>query len=1721
MLFLKRNLLFLFVFLSIFLSSSSIAKATTCTWSGGTGNWEDTGNWSGCDGSVPDANDDVIIDVSQTISINGSATINSLTVGDAGRTNLPTLNFNYDAHSNGALIIDDGNFILHDGASLTHTESTTSTATATISIDVQSGDTTLTGNVNLTSQGFNHSEGPGAGEDSTASRKGTSGASHGGEGSDGYGTLGTTTGAVAYGSFDGPITLGSGGGDGKYNVAANGGDGGGAIKISTAGTMTIDGNITANGTNGGVYGGDWSGAGGSGGSIWLIANTIAGSGSLQANGGNGGVSTYTKSGAGAGGRIVLEYTTKTLSGSITAYGGDGTSEALDGGAGVICEKPSSQTYCNVTINNGTNTNYTVTPLSNQTIHDLTVDNAKLSHQDNSTTATYKLDLTIMGDATITSDASIDTDGRGFDHSEGTGTGTDNPGARKGSGGAGHGGVGNDGTGDSGGQAGGLEYGSITDPITLGSGGGDGLYNTAANGGSGGGAIKLTISGTLTVNGTISANGDNGGVYGNDWSGGGGSGGSVWLLADTITGSGTIQANGGNGGTTSYTSSGGGAGGYVRLFSYSSNTFSGSIATIQGTGGANGADGVNTSSTASTISNLAQTKSDGSTAITTGSSTDETTVILKVSMEDNDSANGITAQVEVQPIGTDFINTATHTGTEEAYSASTITSAITVDSLSDTTSYHWQARACDFDNACSPWSSFGGNAENAADFQIILNLNPNAPSSLGPSTVVGSNLENTNQPTFQFALSDGDTSDLVKYQIQIATDVAFSNVVTDYTSALAAQGSAEFTVGQAAGSGSYTTGSEGQTLSGTNYYWRVKTIDDNDASSDWTTASGSPSFSIDLVSPILSGSTSISTSSGTPAIDPTTTWLNSPSPYFTWTTGTDNNSLKGYCLYIGTDSSGDPSTQKGLLGSSPVSTTGTTCQFIVSSNEVDFATTAYRGDTWLTSSTSDYYIKIKAIDNAGNLSTTTISQSFQYDYTNPTNVTAISAASGSFSSISDMYINWPTSGDQAAVDAHSGILGYQYALNSPSGWTGPNTDSSLGISYIPLGQNQPYYLSGEFTTEDLEIGGNTVYFRTVDAAGNFSSSYATATVNYGGEAPSFAFDGSLTVTPATNTENSFALSWSEASPATDRTISTYYYMINTTPPSSLSTITQNTATYIATTNTSVAAQAFQGVRKGSNTVYVVAVDDNDNYSPSNYLSSTFTLNSDLPDPATNLAVADSSIKSASIWRASLAWDVPSYQGTGDLTYTIQRSTDGDTWSTITTTTGTAYVDTVPESQQYYWRIGTSDTSDDSTNNPTYTNAVTLTPKGAYTEPAGLSSGPSVSSITTKKATVSWTTSRTSDSKVAFGTSSGDYQDEEVYNGSQVTDHSLQLNNLEPGTTYYYVVRWTDEDGNTGESDEETFTTSPAPTVKDIEVSSVGLSTAILKFTTNDATQAKIYYGKTTDFGGSTTISTSTLESTYTIELSELEDDTKYYFKINTFDEEESEYEGSILDFTTLPRPKISNVRIQQVKNTAQSTLSISWDSNTEISSIVTYFPEGKPDFARDEVDVKLTADRHEIIIKGLLPDTTYFLTVRGRDKIGNEALSDSIKFTTATDTRPPVITNLTVEGTSIAVQRNQDNPSQLIVSWTTDEPSTSQVEIGEGTSDNYSQLTQEDSDYSYNHVVVIPNLAPASVYHLRAISRDMANNEIRSVDTVTITPKATDNALDLVITNLREAFGFLE
>jgi len=167
----------------------------------------------------------------------------------------------------------------------------------------------------------------------------------GGFASTGGGGQTSTAGGSSYGDPNLSILYGgSGGGAGAGKVASlsgiggGGGGGGGGIRISTKGTITVDGTIRANGgyggagTDGGIFicGADdnscrrkgGGGGGGAGGSIHLQGNTIniTSANALSATSGSGN-GTYSAGGNGSVGRIRLDYAVKTGAGTTNPAAG--------------------------------------------------------------------------------------------------------------------------------------------------------------------------------------------------------------------------------------------------------------------------------------------------------------------------------------------------------------------------------------------------------------------------------------------------------------------------------------------------------------------------------------------------------------------------------------------------------------------------------------------------------------------------------------------------------------------------------------------------------------------------------------------------------------------------------------------------------------------------------------------------------------------------------------------------------------------------------------------------------------------------------------------------------------------------------------------------------------------------------------------------------------------------------------------------------------------------------------------------------------------------------------------------------------------------------------------------------------------------------------------------------------------------------------------------------
>ncbi len=276
------------------------ARAGTYTWnrpSAVTDNWFTATNWLPAGGPT-NAGDSALV-------TNGCVLLTNATAGLAEFliTNAVLVFSNWEACLSAAVVT------VCSSGTLTHV--TNSATTTNISgewipdarVNIVCSNFTLAagGQIDANYRGYRSSVydgyGPGRGK---WGYNGAGGAAYGGRGEWG----GPGAGGTSYPSYLMPTNPGSSGGG--FNGNTLGGAGGGAVRIEAAGTVTLDGTVSANGGNGGAQ----YTAGGSGGGIFIQCFTFAGStnGRLRANGGVGAQTTANWGGAGGGGRIAVLFT---------------------------------------------------------------------------------------------------------------------------------------------------------------------------------------------------------------------------------------------------------------------------------------------------------------------------------------------------------------------------------------------------------------------------------------------------------------------------------------------------------------------------------------------------------------------------------------------------------------------------------------------------------------------------------------------------------------------------------------------------------------------------------------------------------------------------------------------------------------------------------------------------------------------------------------------------------------------------------------------------------------------------------------------------------------------------------------------------------------------------------------------------------------------------------------------------------------------------------------------------------------------------------------------------------------------------------------------------------------------------------------------------------------------------------------------------------------------
>ncbi len=264
----------------------------------------------------------------------------------------------------------------------------------------------------------------------------------------------------------------------------------------------------------------------------------------------------------------------------------------------------------------------------------------------------------------------------------------------------------------------------------------------------------------------------------------------------------------------------------------------------------------------------------------------------------------------------------------------------------------------------------------------------------------------------------------------------------------------------------------------------------------------------------------------------------------------------------------------------------------------------------------------------------------------------------------------------------------------------------------------------------------------------------------------------------------------------------------------------------------------------------------------------------------------------------------------------------------------------------------------------------------------------STVTNSSATITWITDEASSSQVNYGATTT-YTLSSTLDPTLLTSHSVTLNGLAPGTAYNFDVMSANSSGSSSTSPNFTFQTTgsaPAPVISNVASSSITSSTALITWTTDQASTSQVNYGN------ASIASTATLVTSDSITLTGLTPSTTYSFTVSSANAARVSSTSGSYTFTTAaasgPAPVISYLAFWGITS---SGVTISWSTDVPANTSIAYGTTN----ALGQVSPAQTAltNSHGVVLAGLQPSTTYYFQAQSADMKGNTGYSTVYSFTT--------------------------------------------------------------------------------------------------------------------------------
>ena len=393
-----------------------------------------------------------------------------------------------------------------------------------------------------------------------------------------------------------------------------------------------------------------------------------------------------------------------------------------------------------------------------------------------------------------------------------------------------------------------------------------------------------------------------------------------------------------------------------------------------------------------------------------------------------------------------------------------------------------------------------------------------------------------------------------------------------------------------------------------------------------------------------------------------------------------------------------------------------------------------------------------------------------------------------------------------------------------------------------------------------------------------------------------------------------------------------------------------------------------------------------------------------------------------------------------------------------------------------------------------------------------------STTTSTATIKWNTNIASDSYVEYKLENSTEKAQVAGDPALVTSHEVTLKSLKPNSRYTYKVRSVTSDKYIAEKDLDTFKTrdndldkfSISPAETSVSEQNVTATTAQITWVTTVATTSWVEFG--TEPGVySMSAGDNNFNTLHVVKLTNLVPGTKYYYRVKGKDENGIEVFSPENSLTAILMPEITNLRVREFTS---YTATITFDTNVDAVISLNY---GKDEGYGSAVTIAKAEKNHVVTLKDLDDNSTYYFQASTTDQFKNNVKSAGSTFSTPLDTQGPEVSELKVD--VLPVSDSMDTAS-VIISWTTDKPSTTLVEYDDkGSGEKYEEQTTEDTSLNTSHTVMIKELNTSSNYRFRIVAKDKRGNLTKTKSSTFITPTKEKSLLQIIIKSLEDTFSW--